>query len=320
KWFHVPQIIRENGIGILAVQETHLTDELAEQFHTLFDSRLVLHHSPDPETRNAKGIALILNKRMVKTDQATTTVIVPGRAITLTLPWQENERINILAVYSPNAQAEIREFWKTINAKLETNPTLKPDIVLGDFNLVEDAIDRIPCRGDDAQTVQTLREFKIKHNLTDGWRKANPTEKAYSWTRLSDGTQSRIDRIYVKEEMFPDCSDWAIAMPPIPTDHDMILAKVTTPTTPKLGRGRWAIPTRTLKNKKIKSEIQTLGLSLQRKIELSQQTRLNYKPQQLLKDFKTEVREIIRTYEKKTQPMIKKRIENLSKKLQEILN
>ena len=48
KWLRIPQLIRENGIGILVVQETHLTNELASQFNNLFGNVLKLYFSLDP--------------------------------------------------------------------------------------------------------------------------------------------------------------------------------------------------------------------------------------------------------------------------------
>ena len=33
------------------------------------------------------------------------------------------------------------------------------------------------------KSVETLRDIKIKLNLTNGWRKANPEEKGYTWSR-----------------------------------------------------------------------------------------------------------------------------------------
>ena len=80
-------------------------------------------------------------------------------------------------------------------------------ITIGDFNLVEDAIERIPSKSDNTQATDTLQEFKIKFNLTDGWRKANLATKAYTWSRESDGTQSRINRIYIQDDIFNECSN-----------------------------------------------------------------------------------------------------------------
>lgn len=220
--------------------------------------------SPDPDNCNARGITIVLNKRLVNSVGITETTLVPGRAMTITLPWYHDTKINILTVYSPNAPREIRDFWNTIATATDSNPNLKPDIVLGDFNLVEDAIDRIPSRPDNTTTVEKLREFKNKHNLVDGWRKVNPEEKGCSWTRMSDGTQSRIDRIYINEELFNECSKWKIEPAPIPTDHNIVMARISTPSSPEIGKGRWAIPTRLFKIKAIKSETQKQGLILEK--------------------------------------------------------
>jgi len=291
--------MRERNLGIMAIQETHLTDQLADQFDALFGGKFALHYSPDPETRNARGIAIVLNKKLVKTQGATMTTVVPGRAIIVTLPWHEDSRINILAIYSPNAPRDIREFWKVITSKITTNPYLKPDILLGDFNLVEDALDRIPSRPDDAQAAELLRDFKTKLNLIDSWRKANPDEKGYSWLRDSDGTQSRIDRIYVNKNIFETCGEWKIEPAPIPTDHDIVSARISTPTTPEIGRGRWAIPTRLMKNKTIKTEIQKLGIHLENQLRNQNPAAQNpTSPQTLLREFKTNAREATRRHEK----------------------
>lgn len=320
KWMHIPQIMRERKLGVLAIQETHLTDELTQQFEEMFGNNLSLRFLPDPETQNAKGIAVVLNKRLIKTGNIQETEIVPGRAITLNIPWYNDQDIKILAVYAPNAPREIRDFWKSIQNKINTNPSLKPNVVLGDFNLVEDAINRIPNKPDDFQTTETLREFKIRHKLVDGWRKANLKEKGYTWARDSDGTQSRIDRIYVHEDYFNECSRWDISPAPIPTDHKMVSVSVATPSSPLLGRGRWAIPPRLIKNRRMKAEIQKQAIQLQRKIEnMGEHTPLN-NPQTMLKKFKTELKETLRKHKKIMQPILKNKIDKLTDTLRNTTN
>ena len=312
--------MREKNIAILAVQETHLTDELADQFNTLFRNRLSLAFSPDPNTRNARGIAIVLSKNAIKTENVKTTVIIPGRAMSATIPWQDDQSINVLAVYAPNAPSETKEFWNKISSTIRSNPNLKPDITLGDFNLVEDAIDRLPCKADDHGAVETLREFKIAHNLIDGWRTAHPDEKGYTWSRESDRTQSRIDRIYVKEEFFSDCKKWDITPAPIPTDHDMVSAIISTPSTPVIGKGRWAIPKRLTKNKEVKHELQRLRKILENEVTNVGIWTNRRNLQTLLKDFKTGVIKFMRNHERKTQPMIRTKIDRLAKKLEETCN
>ena len=102
KWMHIPQLMHENNFAIVAVQETHLTDDLADQFKNLFSTRLTLHFSPDPHSRNVRGVTLVLNKKHIKTENVKEMVIIPGRAIPINVPWQDNKKINILAIYAPN--------------------------------------------------------------------------------------------------------------------------------------------------------------------------------------------------------------------------
>ena len=320
KWMHIPQIVREKKIGVLAVQETHLTDELAERFNNLFGNNNLLESSPDPSTCNARGIAIVVNKHLINTDKIQTTTVVPGRALVTKIPWHDNQYITILAIYAPNSPREIRDFWTTIQSKLDDDPDLEPDITMGDFNLVEDAIDRMPSRPDDPQTTEILREFKIKHSLIDGWRQANLEEKGYTWSRESDGTQSRIDRIYIREAYFNDCVAWKIEPAPIPTDHDLISAQISTPSTPEIGRGRWAIPPRLIKHREIKKEIQQMSRKLQNDIENLQTRTPQTNPQVILQEFKDKIRETLRKHEKKLQPMITNKIAKLTETLRNTLN
>ena len=312
--------MRENKIGILAVQETHLTIELAEQFTNLFGNTYTLLHSPDPHTTNARGIALILNKRIIDPENANLTVLIPGRALTVNIPWHDNNSLNILTVYSPNAPGEIKDFWKSIQEHVSHSPNPKPNVVLGDFNLIEDALDRLPCKMDDHRATTALRTFKTSNKLIDGWRTSHPEEKGYTWMRESDGTQSRIDRIYVHESFFSDCKSWEISHPPIPTDHDMVSAEISTPTAPLLGRGRWAIPTRLLKNKSMKREIQKLGSELEANLRATDGRTQQRNPQAMLRDFKNKTLQTLRMHERKTQPLIKMNIAKLSETLTKLRN
>jgi len=52
----------------------------------------------------------------------------------------------------------------------------------------------------------------------------------------------------------------------IPTDHDLVSARISTPMAPKIGKGRWVIPTRLIKikNRVIKVQVQKLGRNLEK--------------------------------------------------------
>ena len=289
KWWHIPQLMRDLQIGILAVQEMHLTAELAAEFNELFANSHELIHSPDPESRNTRGVAFVLNKRMVKTDDLKMEVLVPGRAILVSIPWRNDSRLVILNIYVPNVPGETREFWLRVRNGLRATRALKLDIMLGDFNLVEDALDRIPCSLGDPQATELLREVKSSLNLVDGWWRANPNEKGYTWVRDSDGTQSRLDRIYVREDIYNDCTEWGINASSIPSDHDIVGAKIAILSDPVIGRGRWTIPMRLIRNRRTKPIIQELGRKLQERLKGATWRTAWENPQRMLKEFKVMV-------------------------------
>jgi exonuclease III len=75
----------------------------------------------------------------------------------------------------------------------------RPDILGGDTNFVEDAIDRLPSHSDSKASVDTFDDLKKYLGLIDGWRETYPTTRAYTFMQAlsQGGSQSRIDRIYI---------------------------------------------------------------------------------------------------------------------------
>ena len=68
KWFEIHQVMNAHRIAVLAVQESHLSDELADSISTAFDTKLKLLYSPLPKTRNAAGVAVVINKQLLNVD------------------------------------------------------------------------------------------------------------------------------------------------------------------------------------------------------------------------------------------------------------
>ncbi|KNZ81081.1 hypothetical protein J132_03071 [Termitomyces sp. J132] len=82
KWNHINQIIRDKKIGILMVQETHLTEERKNNLEKVFSKRMLIFHSGDPENPTSKGgVAVVLNHNLINVQGAEMTEIIPGRAM-----------------------------------------------------------------------------------------------------------------------------------------------------------------------------------------------------------------------------------------------
>ena len=67
--------------------------------------------------------------------------LVPGRALLAKVPWHGDLLLTVLNIYAPNNHAESEIFFKNLKLQFETKTLPLPDLMMGDFNLVEDAID-----------------------------------------------------------------------------------------------------------------------------------------------------------------------------------
>ena len=70
-------------------------------------------------------------------------ILILGRAITLTTKWHQNKTITLTNIYIPNNHMEHSSFWEKIQTKLD-HANLQLDILMGDFNIVNNPIDRAP--------------------------------------------------------------------------------------------------------------------------------------------------------------------------------
>lgn len=321
KWDNLNQIMRENQIGILAVQETHLTKSETNRLNGLYEKRCLIINSSLHRRHNAAGVAIILNKQWTAWNEAHHWEIVPGRAILVQIPWKNTRggKRTILAIYAPNDPTENKSFWDTLRDKFK-NPALpKPDFMLGDFNLVEDALDRIPAHEDDPRAVEALRALKRDLSLIDGWRRENGGSIAYSYLQSATGTQSRIDRIYVHNDLFPTTNEWTISHEAALSDHNLVTMRYFDAGSPEIGFGRWSIPIYATEDPEfIKKILPFLENALQMKPNEEGETETN--PQKRLKTLKMSIKEEAKNYVAHKVPLAKKKIAALEIKLQSILN
>ncbi|KAH6874107.1 Endonuclease/exonuclease/phosphatase, partial [Coprinopsis sp. MPI-PUGE-AT-0042] len=249
KWQHIRQIMKENKLGILAVQETHLKPNLVTNLNGQFEANTRIINSMYSLNPNAAGVAFVLNKSFTRWSDSKTYEIIPGRALLLSTPWKGNKSINILNVYAPNSNYENRNFWTHLSSELKDPKykDLQPHIVLGDFNKVEDSIDRLPISPDDPACLEALRAFKTRLKIRDGWRDENPEEIEFTYMQdISTNTpsQSRIDRIYATDETLQNSRNFQSYHSGLSTaDHKIVQFQLFDPSSPDIGTGRWAMPT-----------------------------------------------------------------------------
>ncbi|KAF9537728.1 DNase I-like protein, partial [Agrocybe pediades] len=323
KWDHVNQLLRTQQIGILAIQESHLKEEDVITLHEKFPTRLHVLNNSDPEQTAAKGVAIVINKTLLPWREAKMRVLIPGRASLLKIPWHNGEVLSVLAVYAPNDPEENASFWTTLRVKLEEGRLGKPDVMLGDMNVVEEASDRLPARRDAPLPVTSLGNLKDFLRLTDGWRATNGHDLSYSYTQSYTQSRSRIDRIYVTPTILENSQNWEINLTAIKTDHKLVSMEFSHPRSPHLGKGRWAIPLHCLKNRKLMQSFRDMGLQLDREmaaIPIEESWKTGRSVQRLLCEYKAKVVKAAKEYARTAAPILEYQIEKVKKSLRAAMN
>ncbi|KAI1783865.1 Endonuclease/exonuclease/phosphatase, partial [Ganoderma leucocontextum] len=320
KWMRINQIVRDNNITVLALQETHLSAERLEVLNRVFASSLDILGSPDPENQTAaRGVAFVLNKRLMGDTKYEHRIIAPGRVTELRVHWRNNVPLRIHNVYAPNATGENEALWRSLENAYRTDDAGGPDFMLGDFNMVESALDRMPMHGDDSGPTRALQTLRTTADLVDGWRLENPTERSFTYLQTSTESQSRIDRIYVKRALEKKTIDWTITEPGISTDHKLVSVAVTNHRTPHLGEGRWAMPVSLTKDTVFMSTVTELGIKLQDEIrDIPERTGTN-NPQTAYHRFKQAVQQAARNRTKVKIPKLDRRLTRMRDDLEQTL-
>ncbi|PPQ77610.1 hypothetical protein CVT24_005290 [Panaeolus cyanescens] len=316
KWENINQIVREEHLDVLVLQETHLTPDMMIDLCKRYP-RIHIINSHDPEHTNAKGIAFVLNKHRTRWREAQAVEVKEARAIMIEMPWRQNESIHILGVYAPNETDEQTDFWKEVDDFFRTKSNKKPDIMMGDFNVVEDKIDRHPPHRDTASAVESLQELRMDHNLTDVWRNQNPNELTYTYTQFQNRTRkslSRLDRIYMNTETIKNHYDWEFKHPGIKTDHKLVTVKIENPNMPYIGKGRWAMPNFVTENRALMKTIAEVGNKAHNEaMERPQEI------QRIHEHFKEKTQNIIRKHTREAIPKLQKLRDNTQEEIKSML-
>ncbi|KAH9923247.1 uncharacterized protein B0H18DRAFT_1120513 [Fomitopsis serialis] len=120
KWNELNQLLREDKIGLLCLQETHLNDEEVNMLNNLYGRRMAIWNSPSEAASSRQGVAMVLNRELVDTANVQFYEIVPGRAVLLRFHWHADRYLTVLNVYAPNAPHDNAAFWRLLLQLAET--------------------------------------------------------------------------------------------------------------------------------------------------------------------------------------------------------
>ncbi len=309
KWLCINQVVRDARVAILALQETHLTAERIETLNHLFEATLLIRGSCDAHNpTGARGVAFAVNKRLIDVDAVTFNEEEAGRALALTMKWTNGQTLKILNVYAPNDMMENSAFWTRRENAYLSGSQQRYDIVLGDFNVVTDPNDRLPPRRDLLAAQDSIGSFLRRADLLDGWRERNPSKRQYTYLQQATGSQSRIDRIYIRRAMMSKANDWSMEGPGFRTDHRMVTVGIANTGAPHQGKGRWAMPGALLTDKVFLNQMRELGRNLQGELDALGERSESVNPQRAYAAFKQKLVEAARKRAKCCVPQLDRKI------------
>ncbi|KAJ7682188.1 Endonuclease/exonuclease/phosphatase, partial [Mycena polygramma] len=281
--------MHDEKIGILVVTETHMSVAQALEIEESFMKKhLKLFNYEYPENPAAKGVAIVLNREITNTEGVKIHYLIPGKAMLAVVPWHGTRTMTVLGIYAPTESDEEKiNFWNTLCDLWLTTDLPVPDAVGGDFNLVPEAMDRLPHRTDPEAVVAAYLRFARLMGVEDGWRRNNPDTKAYTHVS-THGTLSRLDKILVSPALMKNCRNWEISVVTGGlTDHRMVSVNISAPGSPYIGKGRWAMPDFLLYDKEFMSHAMEEACKLEDSMSEARTESSN--AQTRFKDFKDSV-------------------------------
>ncbi|KAI5887314.1 DNase I-like protein, partial [Schizophyllum commune H4-8] len=322
KWHDLWRLMKEQRINVIGLQETHLNNDYLPELQTFFKGKLKVFNSIEEDKPNEKGVAIVLNTRLTNTTDIEVHDIIPGRAIMVVLAWHGVLKHAILNTYAPATNApDRRRFWIQLTQTMINKNLPAPDTHLGDHNMVEDGIDRLPYKAPRSQScLQALHDFKNTFHLLDGWRELNPDSKMYTH-EYTGGGRARLDRIHVTKATLERSHSWKSESVGSLTDHDLVSYVMTSDDVPFIGKGRWAIPLYLLTHRRLLDQICEKGNEMQLELERGQRGDWRSRsPQEAWVDFKEQTAKMARDLAKIALPKLEKDIGEWSARLKALEN
>ena len=144
KWRTISNTMHTEKIAILAIQETHLDQSMAENLGRIFEKNLKILNSANPDNPWASaGVGFVINKQLINPDKMEMHKLIPRRVAMLKIIWLKTCATTILNIYAPNERIQHPIFWARTLMERHSRGLPIPDFTLGDFNVTEDAINRI---------------------------------------------------------------------------------------------------------------------------------------------------------------------------------
>ena len=193
-----------DSFDVLILIETHhkSIDDVKHVLHRHSSSYKLFHtvaSSDDPYA----GIIVLVGGAYEVSDFS---VVLAGRLINFKLQYAR-EKYNISVMYGyPGSKTSVHKLENFIDELNSHHDPADNNVLLGDFNFVEYDIDRTQQNKTgrnyiDMKLCGTWSDFLQTLGLVDPFRVRNPKRRYFSYIHTQHNAKSRIDRMYVNEEM-----------------------------------------------------------------------------------------------------------------------
>ena len=256
------------NFDILVLIETHHAsiNDIQPLFHGYSGSYELLH-SEKVEGDPYAGIVILFNKQLNIAHQ---TVVLPGRIVNFGVNCG-NDKFNISAVYGYTGTKATQDNLRHMTELLGKHHDMSHlNIILGDFNFVDNDLDRTNSRRlgmnpSDKALYSVWKDFIDTIDVSDPFRIRNPRKRMFSYIHTQDNAKSRLDRVYINDERCESIIHYKHTPTKFVKAHRIVTFTVHGPG--KRGFGFWKMNTRVISDNayeilvdKVIYDVRSLGL------------------------------------------------------------
>ena len=194
----ISQIVHELSLShydIIFLQETHVScKRQADLFERYWNGKCFSSFG----IRKSAGVAVLFSPAF--SGKIHFLSDSDGRVLSL-LVELNSFKFNLVNIYSPNTASDRKTFSTCLHDYFISQGNL---IIGGDFNCIDNAIDKHNCMCVLPMDKNSLCSIKSDFTLVDIWRKQNPLKISYTWSNKDHSQASRIDRFCIAKSLIPN--------------------------------------------------------------------------------------------------------------------
>lgn len=212
------RLLTDQDIDVLAVQETKVdgeeeTGSMVRRFTDRYYA--VVSHS----IGTSAGCVLFVKKLQGLLVQSVFSC-QSGRIVYCDFVYGATE-FRVICVYAPNSVEERAQFFSNL---FQWTKCDKRVVLLGDFNCVLRACDRVNSTGVRDKSSDVLGKLITENDLEDVYE-CVAANREVIYTRFHGNSHARLDRIYLSLDVLPMCHDFSVE-PVSFSDHCLVVCRI----------------------------------------------------------------------------------------------